>query len=77
MSTYVTIAGGFGSIKVPRLNDSENTVVRSLLPDATSSEKGAVIVDTAMSDSSTNTVQNKVIKEYVDDAIDGKYAIAG
>lgn len=30
---------------------------------------GGVTVDSAMSDSSTNPVQNKVIKEYVDDAV--------
>lgn len=63
------------TMNVPVLNGS--TIKPYNLPDATSSIKGAVIVDSAMSDSSTNTVQNKVIKEYIDDAIDGKYAIAG
>lgn len=40
------------------------TTVNVYVPEST-----AVVVDTAMSDTSTNAVQNKVIKQYVDDAV--------
>lgn len=40
------------------------TTVNVYVPEST-----AVIVDTTMSDTSTNAVQNKVIKQYVDDAV--------
>ena len=42
------------------------TIRAKWLPDATSSVKGAVIVDNTMSDSSTNPVQNSVVKAYID-----------
>lgn len=43
----------------------------------TDSIGSSVTVDTAMSDSSTNPVQNKVIKEYIDNAIAGQSLTAG
>lgn len=59
------------SVYVPYLyagssTPSSETIRAKWLPDASSSVKGAVIVDNAMSDSSTNPVQNSVVKAYID-----------
>lgn len=47
------------------------------IPYATSSTKGVVIVDNAMSSSSTNPVQNSVVKAYVDSAMAGGATFQG
>lgn len=53
----------------PSIGDtSSGTINPNRLPSATSSQKGAVIVDSALSSSSTNPVQNSVINT----ALDGK-----
>lgn len=44
--------------------------VRTLFIPIAGGGGGSIDVDTAMSDSSTNAVQNRVIKAYVDDAVD-------
>ena len=49
---------------IPSFNDYQ--IKPYLLPNATSSVKGAVVVDNAMSDSSANPVQNNVVKAYID-----------
>lgn len=52
---------------MPLITDTTSGTIREKwLPEATSSTKGAVIVDTAMSDSSTNPVENQAVKAYVD-----------
>ena len=70
--TSVTMSGGYAvltlsdgtTMNVPVLNGS--TIKPNNLPDATSSIKGAVVVDSTLSDSSTNPVQNKAVKEAID-----------
>ena len=42
------------------------TIMPSYLPTATSTTQGAVVVDSALSDTSTNPVQNSAVKAYVD-----------
>ena len=54
---------------VPWLGSASSTIRPKFLPDATTSTKGAVIVDSAMSDSSTNPVQNSAIKSYIDSLV--------
>jgi len=52
---------------MPLITDTTSGTIREKwLPEATSSTKGAVIVDTAMSDSSTNPVENQAVKAYID-----------
>ena len=50
-------------------NDYTTNDMNKLAGIATGATKN--IVDSSMSDSSTNTVQNKIIKQYVDESIDG------
>ena len=57
------------TMNVPILNNS--TIKPYNLPNATDVVKGAVVVDTAMSDSSTNPVQNSVVKDYIDNLSGG------
>lgn len=62
----ITTGNNPGVYRVPKL-DSSDQVGPHFLPDATTSSKGAVIVDSSMSGSSTNAVRNGVIKNYVDE----------
>ena len=50
----------------PYLTSTSDTIRSKFLPSATNSEKGAVIVDNTMSDTSENPVQNKAVKAYID-----------
>lgn len=58
--------GNDRDIYAPYLSSASDTIRSKFLPDATTSSKGAVKVDNAMSDDSTNPVQNNVVKAYVD-----------
>lgn len=65
----VRITNSQGDMYVPYIGNNSSslmTIRPSYLPSATASEKGAVIVDSAMSDSSANPVQNSVVKAYID-----------
>ena len=63
-----TFNGTAATSKLPVL-DNTNRIYYDNLPAATSTTKGAVVMDTAMSGTSTNAVQNSVIKAYVDNAV--------
>ena len=75
-NAYATIKSeSTGTIYLPQLqgpqgHSSGGLLLSKYLPSATSSTKGAVIVDNEVSDSSGNPVSNSVIKAYVDDAIE-------
>lgn len=53
---------------IDRTNDGLTTIRAKFLPDASTSTKGAVIVDNTIDANSTNPVQNSVIKTYVDNS---------
>lgn len=55
-------------LRIPTLQD-DGYIREYLVRPATANTRGAVMVDIAMDDSSTNPVQNCVIKKYIDDAI--------
>jgi phage minor structural protein len=63
---YIDLVFDIGQVRLPMMNTTTNKVVTSLLPDATTTEKGIVQLDDTMSDTSTNPVQNKTVKAYID-----------
>lgn len=71
--------GGIGALSVPRLiyENSKYHIDSKYLPSATTTTQGAVIVDSAMSGTSTNPVQNSVVKTYIDNAIAGGASFQG
>ena len=58
---YVRFNTGGSDFYAPLLVSTSATIRAKWLPDATSSQKGAVIVDTALSTSSTNPVRNSAV----------------
>lgn len=66
-SKYISITGSdYTARYAPALSSTSDTILAKYLPSATSSVKGAVIVDSAMDSTSTNPVQNSVVKAYIE-----------
>lgn len=65
-ANWIDLTFSYGTARLPMMNKTTDTIVPGLLPSATTSVKGAVIVDNSMSDTSENPVQNKAVKAYID-----------
>lgn len=62
------ISKGYARLKIGTPTEDDDAATKAYV-DSKAVAGGGVIVDTAMSSTSTNPVQNKVIKQYVDSAI--------
>lgn len=63
-----TTSKGYARLKIGTPTEDDDATTKAYV-DSKSMAGGGVIVDTEMSSTSTNPVQNKVIKQYVDSAI--------
>ena len=63
-----TTSKGYARLKIGTPTEDDDAATKEYV-DNKAAAGGGVIVDTAMSSTSTNPVQNKVIKQYVDSAI--------
>lgn len=63
-----TLSKGYARLKIGTPTEDDDATTKKYV-DSKAMAGGGVIVDTAMSSTSTNPVQNKVIKQYVDSAI--------
>lgn len=63
-----TLSKGYARLKIGTPTEDDDAATKAYV-ESKAAAGGGVIVDTAMSSTSTNPVQNKVIKQYVDSAI--------
>lgn len=63
-----TLSKGYARLKIGTPTEDDDAATKAYV-DNKAVAGGGVVVDTAMSGTSTNPVQNKVIKQYVDSAI--------